>query len=223
VPQLRGDPRPLNSRDNNYLLPGPHDTDIMVKITPALIINNDHHEHFVINISTTKHNTDPETLQKSGELKRDFVLMCQTSDDNHDNEDMHVSTPPCFTSLNFVPTSDSFEYKSPCYMSITEYQTYPRRCPWMDLRHLADGNDHITLDKILQEASTRLAAPNLEIANLARSALKISRSNSIPNATSPKSKAKSPGVPAQIQEIDTITSKVSLLLQLTELLSANVI
>jgi hypothetical protein len=76
----------------------------MVKITPALIINNDHHEHFVIKIFTTKYNTDPETLQKSGELKRDFVLMCQTSDDNHDNEDMHVSTPPCFTSLNFVPT-----------------------------------------------------------------------------------------------------------------------
>jgi hypothetical protein len=222
VPQLRGDPRPLNSKDNNYLLPGPHDTDIMVKITPALIYNNDHHQHINIRTFTTKHNSDPETLENSGELKRDFVLVCQTSDDDHDNEAMHTSKPQCFTSLKFVPTSDSFEYKSPCYMSITDSQTYPRRCPWMDLGYLADGNDHITLDKILQEASTRLAAPNLEkIAKLARTALNTSSSNSIQKSTAPNNGIKSPSAPVQTQNITTLTAKVTLPLQLTGFLSAN--
>jgi hypothetical protein len=224
LPVLRGDPRPLNPDDNHYLLPGLHDTNILVKITPALIYNNDHHEHMNIKTLTTKHNTNPQTLQKSGVLKRDFVLMHRTSKNDDKNEGTHASEPQCFASLNFVATSESFEYKDSCFMLITESQTYPRRAPWMDLGYLADREDHVTLDKILQVASTRLAAPNLKkIAKLARSAQSTLPSNPTRESIPPKDWVKSTGVPAQTQETDTIISKVCLLLQLTSLFNANVI
>jgi hypothetical protein len=223
IPVLRGDPRPLNPDDNHYLLPGPHDTNILVKITPALIYNNDHHEHMNIKTLTTKHNTNPERLQKSGVLKRDFVLMRRTSKNDDKSEDTHASEPQCFASLNSVATSESFEYKDPCFMSITESQTYPRRAPWMDLGYLADRKDHVTLDDILQIASTRLAAPNLKkIAKLARSAQSTLPSNPTQESIPPKDWVKSAGVPAQTQETDTIIAKVSLLFQLTSLFNANI-
>jgi hypothetical protein len=224
IPVLRGNPRPLNPDDNHYLLPGPHDTNILVKITPALIYNNDHHEHMNIKTLTTKHNTDPEKLQNSGVLKRDFVLMRRTSNNDHDNEDKHAREPPCFASLNFVATSESFDYKDPCYMSIVESQTYPRRCPWMDLGYLADRDDHVALDNILKIASTRLAAPNLrKIAKLAPSSLSTLSSKPTQESAPPKDWVKSSGVPAQTQKTDTVISKVLLLLQLTSLFDANVI
>jgi hypothetical protein len=228
VPVLRGDPKPIDRADNYYLLPGPHDTDILVKIMPGLIINNDHHQHIMFKPLTTKHNTNPEDLRKSGELKRDFVLMRQTprgNDDSDENDDSHTSEPPCFASLNFVATSDSYDYKSPCYMSITESQTYPRRCPWMDLGYPADVSDYVTLGKILEEASTRLAAPNLaKIAKLARNAPSKLSSNPTQETSPPKFPAKSTGALFQGQEeLETLMTKVSLAFHLTGLLGANAI
>lgn len=205
IPQLRTDPRPLNSRDNKYLLPGPHETDIMTKILPALIYNNDHREHINIKFLTTKHNTDQKKLLDSGELARDFVLMCRTPEDDGDND---LIKPPCFASLNFVGTSESYNYKpGPCYMAIDESCMYSRRSPWMELGYLASGKDHVTLANILQEASNRLAAPNLgKVVKYARSVLLPPSPESTGKATQPQDLLISLILPAQDQGTNTIIS-----------------
>lgn len=201
VPLLRGDPRPLNFRDNRNVMPGPYDTHIMVKIVPALIYNNDHRDYMIIKPFTTKHNTDAKKLHDSGELKRDFVLISRTT------EEKHASTPSCFATLKFVATSDSYDYESPCYMSVIESLTYPRRSPWMDLGYLASGIDHVVLDHILREASSRLAAPNLSKA-VNFSATTFNHPSLHPPKKGSQDLLDSLIIPAPIPELDTVIPKV---------------
>jgi hypothetical protein len=207
IPVLRGDPRPPSPL-NKYVLPGPHDTKIMVKFTPGLIYGNDHREHMDIKLFTTKHNTDPSKLHDSGELARDFVLMRRRAANG--NDESGKGDELCFASLNFVGTSKSYQYKNPCYMSVLDVQTYPRRCPWMDLGRLAGPIDYMTLNDILHEASTRLAAPTLKkIFEFAPAGFEVPPSSSSPTPT-PSQKSLGPSaVPSQDQGLDTVVSKVT--------------
>lgn len=210
VPQLRGDPRPP-SPDNQFILPGPHGTKVMFKMTPALIINNENREHINIKLFTTKHNTNPDNLHNSGELKRDYVLMRRT------NGDQQLESGTCFASLNFEGTSKSYPYKDPCYMGIDSNCQYPRHCPWMRLGHLArNSRNYNTLDSVLTETSNRLAMPvQRKSKQLAANTL-ASPSSSLPGAhATPALSMTTPPTQSNTHDLDSIVSKVPHILRLT--------
>lgn len=154
VPLQRGDPSRLD-KSNKQLLPGPQNTDIVIKVTPGLIIKNDHREHIDVKLFTTKHNTDPEKLRSSGRLERDYVLMCRTSGEKQ------MEDSSCFTSLDFVGTSESYDWLSPSYMEVDSVCSYPRHGPMIVLGHLVSNIENLRrLDTVLTESGNRLTAAN---------------------------------------------------------------
>ena len=155
IPHLRGDFRSDNE-DNVYQLPGPYGTQAMFKITPCVLVNNDLDDRYFLKLLTTRHNTSLENLRRSAKHKRDYVQMRRTPGGDQ------VDDSYCFASLDFVGTSETFKYQSPCFMEVIPTHSYPRRCPYMELGYLVQDERNLRIfNEVLMEGNVRLVAPFL--------------------------------------------------------------
>jgi hypothetical protein len=145
---VRGD-RSKAKRGNKNIRPGPHDTDIIEKMCPAVLVNAEGTDSLFYKVLTTFTNRDLDTKEMRQNIKDNHVTIHQTG---HDDP---TKARPSFGSLEFTSNNETYLFKTPCFMPIVNLVSVPKHSRRLRLGRLTGMRDFKTLDDILEEECSR--------------------------------------------------------------------
>jgi len=137
-------------KGNKNIRPGPRHTNIIEKLSPAVLISNRKGHHSMIyRILTTFTNTELDTREKRQAVQDNYANFHRTGYDDR------TKLMRCFRSLDFTSAQKTYAFMTPCYMPTEGLVLIPKSSKRLHLGHLTESRNFEALDEVLEEEFRR--------------------------------------------------------------------